>query len=55
MKAKVKRDKTGPTNTHFVVSVGMASLGKLYIPNTVANSDANKDIDEFEIDLPFEE
>ena len=55
MKAKVTRDKKGPSNTHFVVRVGMASIGKLYIPNAVADSDANREIAEFEIELPFVE
>jgi len=53
MKAKVIRDKKGPSNTHFLVRVGMASIGKLYIPNDIA--DKHPDVKEFEIDLPFEE
>lgn len=53
MKAIVKRDKKGSQNTHFVVRVGMASIGKLYIPNDIA--DKYPDVKEFEIELPFEE
>ena len=53
MKAKAKRGKKGPSNTHFVVRVGMASIGTLYIPNDVA--DKYPDVEEFEFELPFEE
>ena len=52
MKAIAKRGKRGPINTHFVVRVGMASLGTLYIPNNVADKYPN--VEEFEIELPFE-
>lgn len=53
MKAIVRRTKRGPNNTHFVVRVGMASIGTLYIPNDMA--DKYPDVKEFEIELPFEE
>lgn len=53
MKAIARRGKRGPNNTHFVVRVGMASIGTLYIPNDVA--DKYPDLVEFDIELPFEE
>ena len=52
MKVIAKRDKRGPTNTHFVVRAGMASLGKLYIPNDVA--DNYPDLMEFDFEIPME-
>lgn len=53
MKAIAKKEKKGPTKTHFAVWVGMASIGKLYIPNHIA--DKYPDVEEFDIELPFEE
>lgn len=53
MKAKVKLEKRGSKNTHYVIRVGLASIGKIYLPNDIA--DLNEEIKEFELELPFKE
>lgn len=54
MKVKFERVAQGNVNTHYQMSHGLAKLGKLYVPNEIADNDANADVKEFEVEIPLE-